>query len=53
MNGCCGTGNSVAAGIGEQSYDGRVCSRPAGGCYYHRVDQGHSGAKNPVAGGKS
>jgi len=41
----CGTDNSVAAGVGEQSHDGRVCSRSAGDCHYRRVGQGHSGAK--------
>ena len=53
MDDRCGTVNSVAAGVGEQLYDGRVCSRPAGGCHYRRVGQGHSGAENPVASGKS
>ena len=28
-------------------------TRPAGGCHHRRVGQGHTGAKNPVACGKS
>ena len=43
------TDNSVASGVGEQSHDGWVCSRPAGGCHYRRVGQGDSGTKNIVA----
>ena len=32
---CCNTDNFMAAGVGDQLYDGRVCSHPAGDCYYH------------------
>jgi hypothetical protein len=46
---CCCTDNFVAVGVGEQLYDGRVCSRPAGGCHYHCAGQSHSGARNVVA----
>ena len=53
MDDRCNTGNPVAAGVVEQLYDGRVYSRPAGGGHYRRVGQGHSGAENPVAYGKS
>jgi len=45
----CNTGNSVAAGVVEQLYDGRFHPYPAGDCHYRRVGQGHSGAQNPVA----
>jgi len=46
---CCNTHNSMAAGVAKQLYDGRVCSRPAGGCRYHCAGQSHSGARNIVA----
>jgi hypothetical protein len=46
---CCCTDNFVAVGVGEQLYDGRVCSCPAGGCHYHCAGQSHSGARNIVA----
>ena len=53
MDDRCGTVGSMAAGFGEQLYDGRVHSRPAGGCHYRCVGQGHSGAENPVASKRS
>ena len=37
MDNCCNTDNSVAAGVGDQLYDGWVHSHRAGDCCY-RVD---------------
>ena len=53
MDNRCNTVNSVAVGVGEQLYDGRVHSRPVGACHYRCVGQGHSGAQNRVTYGKA
>ena len=50
MDDRCDTDSAMAAGVGEQSHDGRICSHLAGGCHYRRVGQGHSGAENSLAG---
>jgi len=49
VDGCCRTGNFVDAGSGEQLYDGRVHSYPAGRCYCCCAGQSHSGKKSVVA----
>ena len=53
MDDRCGTDNSVVAGAGEQLHDGWV--HPYFACHRNRcsVDQNHSGAKNPLADGRS
>ena len=48
MDDRCDTDNSVAAGVSEQSHDGRVCSHPAGNCHYHGAGQHYSGPEFPV-----
>lgn len=37
------TDNSLGAGAGEQLYDGRVDSHPAGNCYRRGAAQRYSG----------
>ena len=49
VDACCGTGNLVAAWIGEWLYDGQFYSCPAGRCHHHSADQSHSGAETVVA----
>ena len=48
VDNCCNTNNFVAAGVGDQLYDGRVCSHPAGNCRYRGDSQPHSGARRGV-----
>ena len=43
------TDNSVGAGIGEQLYDGRVDSHPAGNCHCRNTAQYYSGTKSIIA----
>jgi hypothetical protein len=45
----CDTDNFVVAWAGEQLYDGRVDSHPAGNCYYRDSAQRYSGTKSFVA----
>ena len=45
---CCNTGDSVAAGVGEQLHDGRVYSPPAGACCCHGAGPDHSGTTTGV-----
>ena len=53
MDNFCNTGNTVAAGIGEQLHDGRVHPYPAGDRRYRSAGQYHSGAENHVVNGIS
>ena len=45
MDDCCGTVNSVAAGVGEQLYDGRVHPCFAGDRNCFGVGQDHPGTE--------
>ena len=49
MDNSFGTDNSVAAGIGEQLYDGRVYPYFACDCDCSGVGESHSGPKTPLA----
>ena len=49
MDNCFDTDNSVGAGAGEQLYDGRFDSHPAGNCYCRGADQHYSGTKSIIA----
>ena len=49
MDARCDTDSSLAAGDIEQSRDGRVYPRPAGGSHYHGISQAHSGATSDLS----
>jgi hypothetical protein len=48
MDDCGNTDSSVAVGVGDQLYDGRVHSHRAGDCHYRCGSRLHSGATRVV-----